>query len=432
MLRHPDRLVVPALAILLCGLAAFSTPTLVVASPSEEIQALYDAAKADLKDGRHVFALKKFKQALALATDDPEAAWPMLMGAALTYQQMGQIEFTLEYYRRFLDSVEKNRAAVTDKWTSRIRVVEEQVTVLENTLLEERGLVEVNSNPAGASVTVDGNAPGADGNAVTPFSVYVAPGSHTLKVEKDGFQPSEIALAIKPGVRESRTLQLAEKRVEGRLLVATGAPDANVSVDGAPVGTGRDVSLKVAAGPHVVKVERAGHVPFEKSVNVGAGAIVRVEALLAADKSAGAPEGVGSLAVEATSPVHLDPLWGWIGGGAGVAMVGVGAVFSVLRNNDVSSIASIDKTNPATLSALERKALFDRRGSLASSVNTKGVVAGVFYGLGGAAVVGSAVYLAFFADWGGSTADPAAPAAPPPVSLLPLPGGGGVAFQVSW
>lgn len=423
MLPNPARITAAAISALLCGLIAFSSVPRAAAAPADEIQALYDAAKADLKDGRHVFALKKFKQALALAKDDPESGWRMMMGAALTYEQMGQIEFTLEYYRLFLDSVEKNRAAVTDKWTGRIKVVEDQVSTLETKLLEERGLIEVKSNPPGARITVDGNVPGADGTAVTPFPVYVTPGSHTLRIEKEGFLTADLTLAVKAGGREARSVQLAQKKAEGRLLVATGAPDATVSVDGVAVGTGRDVSLKVVAGPHTVKVARVGFVPFEKTVEVGDGAIVRVEAQLQADKSAAALSTAGG-----KPKARLAPLWGYIGAGGGVALIAVGAVFTVLRNKDVDSIAAIDRTNPSGLSGTERKALLAERNSLTTSVNTKGGVAGAFYGLGGAAVLGSATYLIFFADWGSS----AKPATPPPVSLLPLPGGAGVSVTLGW
>jgi|GEM_PF-2378402 len=423
-----ERFLVPVLAALVLALTVASIPTRVAAAPADDIQALYDEAKADLKDGRHVFALKKFKQALAMAQGDPEGSWRMILGAALTYEQMGQIEYTLEYYRIFLDSVEKNRAAVTDKWTGRIKVVEEQVSGLENKLLEERGLIQVNSNPPGARITVDGNVPGADGNATTPFPVYVSPGSHVLRLEKDGYLTADATLVVRVGEREVRNVQLAEKRAEGRLLVATGAPDATVRVDGVAVGTGRDVSLKVVAGPHAVRVERPGFVAFEKSVEVGDGVIVRVEALLKADTSAATADKAGA---GTKAKPRLAPLWGYLGGGGGVALIAVGAVFSVLRNKDVDSIAAIDRTNPATLTMAERKTLLDRRTSLANSVNSKGVVAGVFYGLGGAAVLGSAVYLVFFADWGAPGDQPSEPPAPP-VSLLPLPGGAGLSFTVGW
>ena len=413
------------LALLIASLLV--APSRAQATAAEEVQSLYEAAKADLKEKRFVFALKKFKQALALAKDDPENEWRMMMGAALTYEQMGQVEFTLEYYRLFLVSVERHPDAVTDKWRDRIRVVEDQVSVLENKLLEERGVVDLNSTPAGAHITVDGSVPGADGNAATPFSVYVAPGSHVLRLEKEGFQPSEVTVMVRQGAREARTVQLAEKRVEGRLVVATGAPDASVSIDGAAVGTGRDVGLKVAAGSHLVRVERAGFKPFEKKVDVGADAVVRVEALLQAEATAAAI-GTKVTAGAAKGP-HLAPLWGYLGAGTGAALVVVGGVFTALRNKDVDSIAGIDATDPSTLSLVEKRDLAARRSSLASSVNTKGAVSGVFYGLGGAAIVGSAVYLVFFADWGRDTANGAAAALP---ALVPLPGGAGLVLQRSF
>jgi len=408
--------------------ATLLSPAPASAAPADDVQALYEAAKADLKEKRFVFALKKFKQALALAKDDAENEWRMILGAALAYEQMGQVEFTLEYYRLFLDSVERHRAAVTDKWTNRIRVVEDQVSVLENTLLGERGVIDLNSTPPGARITIDGNMPGADGNATTPFPVYATPGTHVLRVEKDGFAPTELTVQVKLGAREARTVQLAEKRIEGRLMVATGAPDASVKVDGDAVGTGSNVSVKVAAGSHVVRVERTGFKVFEKRVDVGADAMVRVEALLQAE-GPGAAAGIGSSeagAAVAKARAYRAPLWGYLGAGGGAALVVVGGVFTALRNSDVDSIATIDRKNPANLTTAEKRDLLARRNSLSSSVDTKGAVAGVFYGLGGAAIVGSAVYLAFFADWHG--AEPAGRAATLP-TVMPLPGGAGLSFQ---
>jgi hypothetical protein len=46
---------------------------------------------------------------------------------------------------------------------------------------------------------------------------------------------------------------------------------ATLSVDGAPRGT-TPLSLRIAAGTHRIRVERAGFPPIERKVNVVAGA----------------------------------------------------------------------------------------------------------------------------------------------------------------
>ena len=387
------------------------------AAPSDEVQGLYDAAKDDLKQGRQVIALKKFKQGLALAKGDPENTWRLLLGIALAYEQMGQIDFTVETYRRFLDSAEQNRSALNEKWTQRKRVVEDQVAKLDQALLEERGLLEVGSEPAGARILVDGAGPGADGNAVTPFSLYLAPGAHVVRVQVEGFAPAELTVAARQGVREARNVVLTAVVTDGKLKVSSDRPDAVVLVDGLRMGRGRTVIVDVRPGSHRVRVECEGFEPFEGSVDVVAGAERGVEAAL---KPAKVPPGAANVAAGAQVPPEaratarsaLKPLWGWIGAGGGAAILVGGVVCTVLAQKDATAMGGLG-TSETDLA---------RYDSLSSSVRAKNAAAGALYGIGGAVIAGSAAYLVFFADWGKA----------PAVTVAPIPGGAAAFGSFSW
>ncbi len=105
-----------------------------------------------------------------------------------------------------------------------------------------------------------------------------------------------------------------------------------VSIDGAPLASAAwGVALPVDPGKHVVRAEAKGHEPFERSFEVskaGQREAVSVPLLAAsggADAS-GAPKPVGG--------GHTVRTIGWITGGAGVVVLGVGGYFGLKAFSD--------------------------------------------------------------------------------------------------
>jgi len=103
------------------------------------------------------------------------------------------------------------------------------------------------------------------------------------------------------------------------LQIISSASDAQVFVDGKPVGTGT-VSMSVEVGTHAVRVTRAGYVAFETTANCVAGAPCSVRAVLVKEGEVAPPD----------SPLQTAEIvrWsGWATAGVGVAMTVVGSVY---------------------------------------------------------------------------------------------------------
>jgi hypothetical protein len=394
--------------------------------PAVSADALYGQATRDLNEGRYPAALEKFRQGLALAGADPQQRWRSLLGVGLATEKMGQGDHAIEAYRAFLSSYSGRPAARETPWAKRAKAVEELVGQLEAELLESRGALVVTSRPEGARIEVDGRALGLEGNATTPFTAFLAPGAHDVRLLHDEYRPALARAAIERGARRTVDLLLEPLGKTGRVTVRTGSPDALVFVDRARVGEGVEVIRELDAGPHTVRVACPGRTADERSIRVEAGQTLvlsfeggpsealpfevrPVEAPAVEDPVVAAPVVAVPPRADVSVPARRGaprPLWGWIGVGTGGALLATGAVFTVLAKLKHDDLVALDRELADDPDLLYDRAKYDRYNDLKSTVSRNQVVAGVMYGVGGAAVVGSAVYLIFFADHGGSAGSP--------------------------
>jgi TonB family protein len=146
--------------------------------------------------------------------------------------------------------------------------------------LPTSGTVHVETTPAGAAVTVDGNAVGK-----TPLDVPdLALAVHDVKVELEGYAPvNEPALLTAQAPRTdvkftlSRTVPAA-----GAADVSSTPPGAMVKIDGTSVGTTPLRGHKLNVGRHRVEITAEGYEPFSGSVTVKEGQTARLAAPLVA------------------------------------------------------------------------------------------------------------------------------------------------------
>lgn len=409
---------------LLLGSLLLSPPS-AQAEPGDALKRMYDEAKADLNEGRYSFALQSFKRALALAEkqDALVDVWRMTLGVALTYQYMEQPEHTIEYFRRFVDSTDRNRDRLPEKWAKRRTLVRNQIAELEEEMLRKYALIALDSDPSVARVMVDGKVPGADGDATTPFTLYLKPGSYTLRLEHDGYQAAEVPLKVTAGSRETVNVPLYAMSRPGTLTVTTGTEGAEVFLDGTLMGAGATVTFQADPGSHVVRVRHPGHEPVERTLHVteGGTATLRVDPPVV---SADEPGGEGE-------ETHLRPLWGWIGAGGGVAFIGTAALFTVLAQKDADDLAAL-KQDIADGKEVAGPSTSKRWSDLSSGAESKQTVAGVFYGLGGAAIAGAAVYIFVFADLEDGLFARSGGSSVPGIALIPEPGGGFLSLRWTW
>jgi hypothetical protein len=167
--------------------------------------------------------------------------------------------------------------------------------------------VNIQSNPAGASVFLDSTSGTALG--VTPLAnVRVAAGAHTLIFRLANYEEARMAVTV---ARRRETFR-AELRALGSVELSAGndgARGASVTVDGQAVGGGvlQGVPLRVdnlPPGRHQISATRDGYNPFQQWVDVQGGQVVRATILL--ERSAPTTGSVLVTADVEGAPIFID------------------------------------------------------------------------------------------------------------------------------
>lgn len=167
--------------------------------------------------------------------------------------------------------------------------------------------VNIQSNPAGASVFLDSTSGTALG--VTPLAnVRVAAGAHTLIFRLANYEEARMSVTV---ARRRETFR-AELRALGSVEVSAGndgARGASVTVDGQAVGGGvlQGVPLRVdnlPPGRHQISATRDGYNPFQQWVDVQGGQVVRATILL--ERSAPTTGSVLVTADVEGAPIFID------------------------------------------------------------------------------------------------------------------------------
>jgi hypothetical protein len=126
------------------------------------------------------------------------------------------------------------------------------------------GMLEVRSDVAGADVFLDGKRVGT-----TPYkAVDLAPGKHSVRVEKAGFKPFEkgVDLGSKQQVVRAKLLP-----PPATLRVEANVPGARVLLDGEEKGTTPLELSNVSPGRHEVGVSAEGYESHTETVEVESG-----------------------------------------------------------------------------------------------------------------------------------------------------------------
>jgi hypothetical protein len=127
------------------------------------------------------------------------------------------------------------------------------------------GWIEVTSNAVGAAVYVDRKDIGAIGR--TPFTGHLKPGKHTIYVERQGFQPLEKTIEVKPGTATQYAWPM-EKTKSGWINVAgRESKGARLSVDG-KVACTAPCRTEVPPGKRKVLVEKEDMEDYEADLEV--------------------------------------------------------------------------------------------------------------------------------------------------------------------
>lgn len=187
--------------------------------------------------------------------------------------------------------------------------------------------------PEGARLFVDDVAvrESSDGGV---REALLAPGPHTARLGEAG-KPFSFVV---PSGGTTFDVTLEAPPAEGRLHFEANT-EALVTVDGAPMGRGKALTLRLPAGVHRIDVGATGHVPVRREVTVTADADTNVRV---------------SLAREGGADLAPWPLVAWIGTGAAAVTAIVLSAVAAAENGDYEAsptLAGADAVDAANLRA---------------------------------------------------------------------------------
>jgi hypothetical protein len=159
------------------------------------------------------------------------------------------------------------------------------------------GSLNVQSNPSGVDVFVDGVSKGR-----TPARVALAPGSHILELRGKGV-PRVIPLNVTAGAEVSQYLEFAEAPVTGQLAVQSDPPGAKVLVDGVDRGVAPVTISDLTPGDHRVELQTDG-ASAKHTVTVQAGGTASLVVPIGAATAAGPVSGWVSVKAPFTTEIR--------------------------------------------------------------------------------------------------------------------------------
>ncbi len=142
------------------------------------------------------------------------------------------------------------------------------------------GSLHVETTPAGAAISVNGEAKGPSPLDLTGLPV----GNYEVRAELRGYEAKTETATIVDGALESQ-VKLALTRMApstGTVEVVSDPAGAAVTIDGNRAGETPVTDLKLRPGPHKVELVADGHEPWSGSVTIEAGKKARLEASLRA------------------------------------------------------------------------------------------------------------------------------------------------------
>ena len=158
------------------------------------------------------------------------------------------------------------------------------------------GTLSVQTNPSGVSVDVDGQPRG-----VTPLTLSLSPGRHTLKIANEGNVRS-MPITITAGGQVSQVIELPRaSSLLGELQVRTEPAGAQVTVDGHVYGRSPLTVEGLAPGAHAVLLESETG-SMTQDVKIEAGTTASLVVPLSAPKNAPVS---GWISVNAPVPLQI-------------------------------------------------------------------------------------------------------------------------------
>ncbi len=191
------------------------------------------------------------------------------------------------------------------------------------------GRLEIRSRLPGVDVAIDGETVGR-----TPVlsAVSVPAGKHQVELRRRGYSTARREIDLREGATAELALEPEEDASApasdmARLRLEVSEAEAEVHVDGRARGVYR-APLPLPAGPHRLRIERAGFEPLERDIDLPAGGEAGVRVTLNPT-----PETRAAYVGAARGRRR----WGVIALATGAALAGGGVVVAKLASDDVTT-----------------------------------------------------------------------------------------------
>jgi len=149
-------------------------------------------------------------------------------------------------------------------YTTEVNVTPTQISRISVGLtpIPATGRLIVESNPKGASISLDGRFLG-----YTPYDGQVPVGRHTVKLDLAGYQSYTTEVNVTPTQISRISVGLTPIPATGRLIVESNPKGASITLDGRFLGY-TPYDGQVPVGRHTVRLDLAGYQSYTTEVNV--------------------------------------------------------------------------------------------------------------------------------------------------------------------
>ncbi|MBM4388275.1 MAG: PEGA domain-containing protein, partial [Deltaproteobacteria bacterium] len=376
----------------------------------EEARAISRLGMDHFKKGEFERAFDKFltayKKVEHLDRKDVQAA--LIMNLGLSLWKMNRLVEGREYFVKYLE-ISPNE--------EKKEVVRGYIKEIGAELSKTHTFISINTEPDGAEIVIH-EAFGTR-KVQAPFMSYLPFGVYSILIKKEGFVDRMEKVVAEKEKPVKLKVALDKVPQQGELVFIKSTEEgAEVILNGQKIGLTPVKEQKLIEGKYSLEVMKDGFEPFKTDVVVTAGKPVTVNVELRLKPK----EGVGTGGVVVTKgeekkpkekPVaakkeelkisegvsaveektYYPPLYGWIGVGAGAAMLGAGVAMTISALGYRDKINSLNKT--VWDDGVQTEAEKSQYNSYKSKLESRATFSYIFYGLGFAAAAGGAAYLLF-------------------------------------
>ncbi len=227
-------------------------------SPKDRATALAKEGSEYARNGQYAEAASKFQQSVLV--------FPMTdvyYNLAYVYEQLGEWKGCVDNYGTYL---ERFKAEHDGADPPEVAAVKRSIEKCRETAQPP---VSVSSTPDGARVALN------DRDRVvgtTPFEMKLDPGTYTLFLLKDGFQPVETKIVVEPKQPGKFHFELRPIVNTGKVRINVNVRDANIFIDGKNVGISPYLETpELEVGRHQIVVKKEDYTSVNQTFEIAKG-----------------------------------------------------------------------------------------------------------------------------------------------------------------